>query len=248
MWLGRPLRTVAHMTTTHRTALVTGASQGLGLALAHRLAEQGWALVVDGRNAASLSDATASFDAPRVVPVTGDVTAPAHRRQLAEAADSLGGLDLVVLNAGALGPSPLPLISSTSLEDLRTTFEVNVFAQVGLVQALLPHLRPDATIIAVTSDAAVEGYEGWGAYGASKAALEQVMNVLGAERPDLRVLRVDPGDMRTAMHQAAFPGEDISDRPPPEASVPGLIALATGTQPSGRYQARSVTTTEEVPA
>ena len=227
------------MTTTHRTALVTGASQGLGLALAHRLAEQGWALVVDGRNAARSPMPRASFDAPQVVPVTGDIADPAHRRQLADAAASLGGLDLLVLNAGTLGPSPLPPIASTRLDDLRTTLEVNVVAQVGLLQALLPQLRPGATIIAVTSDAAVEGYEGWGAYGASKAALEQVMHVLGAERPDLRVLRVDPGDMRTAMHQAAFPGEDISDRPPPEASVPGLIALVTGPQPSGRYQARS---------
>jgi NAD(P)-dependent dehydrogenase (short-subunit alcohol dehydrogenase family) len=247
MWLHRSLRTVLSMTTTHRTALVTGASQGLGLALAHRLTEQGWAVVVDGRHAASLTDAAASFSGPQVVPVTGDVADPAHRRQLADAAASLGGVDLLVLNAGTLGPSPLPPIASTSLDELRTTLELNVVAQVGVVQALLPHLRPQATIIAVTSDAAVEGYEGWGAYGASKAALEQAMHVLGAERPDLRVLRVDPGDMRTAMHQAAFPGEDISDRPPPEASVPGIIALVTGSQPSGRYQARALATTEEVP-
>ncbi len=235
------------MTTTNRTALVTGASQGLGLALAHGLAEQGWALVIDGRHAASLNDAAASLSGPQIVPVTGDISDPAHRRQLADAAASLGGLDLVVLNAGTLGPSPLPPIASTRLDDLRATLEVNVVAQVGLLQALLPQLRSGATIIAVTSDAAVEGYEGWGAYGASKAALEQAMHVLSAERPDLRVLRVDPGDMRTAMHQAAFPGEDISDRPLPEESVPSLIALVTGSQPSGRYQARAVATTEEVP-
>jgi NAD(P)-dependent dehydrogenase (short-subunit alcohol dehydrogenase family) len=175
-----------------------------------------------------------------VVPVVGDITDELHRADLALAAQSVGGLDVVVLNAGTLGPSPLPRLSQLRLGDLRTTLEANLVAQLGIVQALLPHLRPGATIVAITSDAAVEPYEGWGAYAAAKAGLEQLAAVLGAERPDLRVLRVDPGDMRTQMHQDAFPGEDIADRPRPEESVPGIRGLIEGGVPSGRYRAADV--------
>ena len=226
------------MTTTAPTAIVTGASRGLGLALARSLAADGWALVVDGRDPSALQEAATSIEG--AVAIAGDISDEPHRDDLATAAASLGGLDLVVLNAGTLGPSPLPPVSRLRLGDLRATLEINLVAQLGVVQALLPHLRPGATIVAVTSDAAVEAYEGWGAYGAAKAGLEHLAAVLGAERPDLRVLRVDPGDMRTRMHQEAFPAEDISDRPEPEDSVPGLRALIAGPQPSGRYRVAEV--------
>jgi NAD(P)-dependent dehydrogenase (short-subunit alcohol dehydrogenase family) len=232
------------MTTTAPTAIVTGASRGLGAALAHSLAEDGWALIVDGRQAAALHDAAGSADG--TIAIAGDISDERHRDDLATAAASLGGLDLVVLNAGTLGPSPLPSLSRLRLGDLRATLEVNLVAQLGVVQAVLPHLRPGATIVAITSDAAVEAYEGWGAYGAAKAGLEQLAAVLAVERPDLRVLRVDPGDMRTQMHQDAFPGEDISDRPEPEASVPGVRALIAGPFPSGRYRASEVPVPLEV--
>lgn len=241
MAVGVVLRTVRGMTTTDPTALITGASRGLGLALAISLAEDRWALVLDARNAADLAAATASLGlATQVIPVAGDITAEVHRADLAVAAHSLGGIDLLVLNAGTLGPSPLPSVARLHLGDLRTTLETNLVAQVGVVQALLPHLRQGATVVAITSDAAVEPYEGWGAYGAAKAGFEQVTAVLGNERPDLRVLRIDPGDMRTRMHQDAFPGEDISDRPLPEDSVPGVRALIEGPYPSGRYQVSDV--------
>jgi len=226
------------MTTTAPTAIVTGASRGLGFALARSLSDDGWALVIDGRDAAALRDAAAHING--AVAIAGDISDEAHRDDLATAGASLGGVDLVVLNAGTLGPSPLPSLTRLRLGDLRATLEVNLVAQVGIVQALLPHLRAGATVIAVTSDAAVEPYEGWGAYGAAKAGFEHLAAVLGAERPDLRVLRVDPGDMRTQMHQDAFPGEDISDRAEPEASVPGLRALIAGPYPSGRYRAAEI--------
>ncbi len=238
---GTAVRTVRDMTTTAPTAVITGASRGLGLALATSLAQDGWALVLDARHAGDLAAASAPLGvATQVIPVVGDITDEAHRADLAVAALSLGGLDLLVLNAGTLGPSHLPSLSRLHLGDLRTTLETNLVAQVGIVQALLPHLRPGATLLAITSDAAVEPYEGWGAYGAAKAGFEQIAAVLGAERPDLRVLRVDPGDMRTQMHQDAFPGEDISDRPLPEDSVPGVRALIERRYPSGRYQVSDV--------
>jgi len=232
------------MTTTAPTAIVTGASRGLGLALARSLAADGWGLVVDARHPSPLKEAISSLD--DAVAITGDISDEPHRDDLATAAATLGGLDLVVLNAGTLGPSPLPPLSRLRLGDLRTTLEVNLVAQLGLVQALLPHLRPGATIVAITSDAAVEPYEGWGAYAAAKAGFEQLAAILGAERPDLRVLRIDPGDMRTQMHQDAFPGEDISDRPVPEDSVPAIRALIAGPYPSGRYRAADVPAPLEV--
>jgi NAD(P)-dependent dehydrogenase (short-subunit alcohol dehydrogenase family) len=235
------------MTTNSPTAAITGASRGLGLALARSLAADGWALLLDGRHVGPLVQAADELGGTEpIVPIAGDIANAAHREDLATAAASLGGLDLLVLNAGTLGPSPLPSIADLLLDDLRVTLEVNLVAQVGVVQALLPHLRPGATIVAVTSDAAVEAYEGWGAYAASKAALEEVANVLGAVRPDLRVLRVDPGEMRTQLDLDAFPGVDISDRALPEASVPGLRQLIEGPFPSGRYRVDAVPAPLEV--
>lgn len=228
------------MADTHpRTALLTGASRGLGLALARRLAADGWTLIVDARDAVALYAAVGDLG-PEVMALPGDVADETHREVLAKAAADVGGLDAVVHNASVLGVSPLPPLVDHPLPALREVLEVNLLAPIRLTQLLVPHLRAGAAVVAVTSDAAVEPYPGWAGYGASKAALEHAFAVLAEERPDLRVLRVDPGDMRTRMHAEAFPDEDISDRPPPEVSVPGIVALLTGDQPSGRYVAREV--------
>ena len=213
--------------------IVTGASRGLGLALARALDERGWRLVVDARGAEALAQATAGLSA--VTAIAGDVADPEHRRALVEAAGD--EVDLIANNASLLGPSPLPALAEYPLEELRRVYEANVIAPLALVQLALPRLTAAAAILDITSDAAVEPYEGWGGYGSSKAALEQLTAILGAEHPGLRVYSVDPGDMRTQMQQDAFPGEDISDRPPPEDSVPGLLALIEGSLPSGRYRA-----------
>lgn len=220
-----------------RVAIVTGGSRGLGMATTRALAERGWRLVVDARGAGDLEAAAASLG-DRVTPVPGDVTDPDHRRRLVDTAAALGGLDLLVNNASVLGPSPQPNLADYPLEILRDVYEVNVIAPLALAQLALPLLRQrQGTVVNVTSDAALESYEGWGGYGSSKAALDQMSNVLAAEEPDVAVYRFDPGDMNTRMHQEAFPGEDISDRPDPEASVPALVALVDGRPPSGRYRA-----------
>ena len=218
------------------TAIVTGASRGLGLALSRALAADGWRLVVDARGAAELERAASELrELGEVVALPGDVRDSWHRRGLLAAA--CGQLDLLVNNASVLGPSPQPKLADYPLAELERVYAANVFAPLALVQLALPELAPGAAILNLTSDAAVEAYPGWGGYGSAKAALEQLSAVLGAERPDLRVYAVDPGDMRTRMHQEAFPGEDISDRPPPERSVPGLLTLIEGELPSGRYRA-----------
>jgi NAD(P)-dependent dehydrogenase (short-subunit alcohol dehydrogenase family) len=223
---------------TTRTALITGASRGLGLALARGLAAEGWALIIDARGAEALEAARAELaETTHVVAIPGDVTDGEHRRALAEAARELGGLDALVNNASILGPSPQPALLDYPLETLEAVYRANTLAPLALIQAVRDELKPEARILNITSDAAVEPYEGWGGYGSSKAALEQLSNILAAENPDLRVYRVDPGDMRTRMQQEAFPGEDISDRPPPEESVPGLLELLNGDLPSGRYEA-----------
>lgn len=227
-----------------RTAIITGASRGLGLALARRLVADGWTVIGDARDAARLRAAFQPLgDAAVAVP--GDITDLSHRDELVAAALERGGIDLVVNNAGGLGPSPLPYLATYPLGALRELFDVNVAAPLGLVQLALGSLTDrGATILNITSDASVEPYEGWGGYGATKAALDQLGRVLAAERPDLRVLTVDPGDMRTEMHQDAYPGEDISDRPlPADTAVPGIVALLASDIPSGRYQA-----TQPVPA
>ncbi len=224
-----------------RTALITGASRGLGLALARRLARDGWALVIDARGAEDLEAARAELaEFTEVIAIPGDVADPEHRRALAVAASEAGGLDALVNNASILGPSPQPPLLDYPLDRLEEVYRTNAISPLALVQAVRDHLKPGARVVNVTSDAAVEPYEGWGGYGSSKAALEQLSAILAAENPGLHVYQVDPGDMRTRMHQEAFPGEDISDRPLPEESVPGLLALLTGDLPSGRYRAQDL--------
>jgi NAD(P)-dependent dehydrogenase (short-subunit alcohol dehydrogenase family) len=223
-------------------ALITGASRGLGLALARALATDGWELIIDARGESDLRAAAEGLgDLATVHAVSGDVADERHRRDLVDTVDALGGgLDLLVHNASLLGPSPQPVLAEYPLDELERVYAANVFAPLRLTQMLLPRMGPDARIVSITSDAAVEPYEGWGGYGSSKAALEQWTRVLAAERPELRIYVVDPGDMRTQMHQDAFPGEDISDRPLPEASIPGLLAVVDGDLPSGRYEARAL--------
>jgi NAD(P)-dependent dehydrogenase (short-subunit alcohol dehydrogenase family) len=226
---------------TSRTALITGASRGLGRALATALSDQGWRLVVDGRDAGRLRAALADSDLVTALP--GDVADPDHRTALAEAVGPR--LDLLVNNASELGPSPLPSLADLRPDDLRHVLDVNVVAPLALVQAVLPALRAArGTVVDISSDAAVEAYAGWGGYGASKAALDQLTAVLAVENPELRIYAVDPGDMATDMHQAAFPGEDISDRPAPETVVPSLLALIDGDLPSGRYRAAELVPVE----
>lgn len=248
-----------------KIALITGASRGLGLALARALAERGWRLIIDARGAEALERARAELAGKtQVLAFPGDVAKDWHRQALIEAARELGGLDVLVNNASVLGPqgvavgvlppsevrgghsgfapnlSPQPNLAEYPLEVLEQVYRVNVLAPLRLIQLALPVLKPGARILNVTSDAGVEAYPGWGGYGSSKAALEQLSHVLAVEHPELRVYWVDPGDMNTQMQQEAFPGEDISDRPPPEASVPGFLELFEGDWPSGRYKAREV--------
>ncbi len=233
------------MTNQTKTALITGASRGLGLALATALAQDGWQLIINARGSAALAQAHHDLEQlTTVTAVSGDISHKAHRQALAVAARAAGGLDLLVNNAGMLGPSPQPTLLDYPLDVLENVFRVNVVAQLGVLQAVANTLKPDARIINITSDAGVEPYAGWGGYGASKAAFEQLSAILAAELaerlPGVRVYWVDPGDMRTQMHQQAFPGEDISDRPLPEESVPGLLALINEDWPNGRYQAQNL--------
>jgi NAD(P)-dependent dehydrogenase (short-subunit alcohol dehydrogenase family) len=224
------------MASTAPTALVTGASRGLGLALARALAARGWRLIIDARGAPALEAVRGEIAAVTdVTAVAGDVVDDRHRTALVHAAD--GRIDALVNNASVLGVSPLPALVDYPIAALDDVLHVNVLAPLALIRSALPALNPGARVVNVTSDAAVEAYEGWGGYGASKAALDQLTRVLAVERPELRVYAFDPGDMNTAMHQAAFPGEDISDRPPPEESVPALLELVEGDLPSGRYRA-----------
>jgi NAD(P)-dependent dehydrogenase (short-subunit alcohol dehydrogenase family) len=213
------------------TAIVTGASRGLGLALARALAARDWRMVIDARD---LPGVPAGLEG-EVIAIEGDVTDAAHRRALVEAAGDR--VDLLVNNASALGPSPLPGLDEYPLAALAHVHHVNVFAPLALVQLVLPLMPPGGRIVNVTSDAAVEPYEGWGGYGSSKASLEQLTRVLAAEHPELGVYAVDPGDMRTRMYQEAFPGEDISDRPEPASVVPAFVRLVSERLPSGRYRA-----------
>ena len=228
----------------HPVAVITGASQGLGLALAKALGEQGWHLVIDARTAAKLS--AADYELAKlttVVSIAGDVVDDDHRAELAEAAANLGGASLLVNNASKLGGSPMPSLAEFPLPELLDTFEVNVLGPIALTQLLLPQLRENAgAVLNISSDAAVEPYAGWGGYGASKAALDHASAILALEEPGLRVWAVDPGDLRTQMHQDAFPGEDISELPLPETVVPALLRLLAERRLSGRYQASDLLT------
>jgi NAD(P)-dependent dehydrogenase (short-subunit alcohol dehydrogenase family) len=224
-----------------QTALITGASRGLGLALARALAQRSWRLVIDARTEAELEDARAELAArTEVVAVAGDIADAWHRGLLVEVAGER--IDLLVNNASALGASPLPPLADYPIAVLEQVLRVNTIAPLALIQLALPHLSDGGRIVNITSDAAVEAYEGWGGYGASKAALEQLSAVLAAERPDLKVYAVDPGDMNTRMNQEANPGEDISGLPSPEQSVPGLLVLVEGDLSSGRYRASELAT------
>jgi NAD(P)-dependent dehydrogenase (short-subunit alcohol dehydrogenase family) len=218
------------------TALITGASRGLGLALARALADRGWRLILDARGAPALEAARRELSAlSEVTALAGDVANDWHRVALVEAAG--GRIDALVNNASILGMSPQPTLANYPVKVLEDVMRVNALAPLALTQVAMPFLPPGARVVNVTSDAAVEAYEGWGGYGSSKAMLEQLTRVLAVERPELNFYAFDPGDMNTALHQAAFPGEDISDRPPPEDSVPALLALLEGDLPSGRYRA-----------
>jgi NAD(P)-dependent dehydrogenase (short-subunit alcohol dehydrogenase family) len=221
-----------------RVALITGGSQGLGLALASGLADRGWALILDARREDRLEPVAAELATrTRVVAIAGDVTDAAHREQLVEAVRKLGRLDLLVNNASTLGESPLPALATIDLDVFRRIYEVNVVAPLALTQQLLSTLvESHGTILNVTSDAGVEAYPEWGGYGSSKAAFEHLSAVVAVEQTGVRVIVADPGDMRTEMHQDAFPGEDISDRPRPEAIVPALVDLIESDQAGGRYR------------
>ena len=223
--------------TAMSTALITGGSRGFGLALAGVLVDAGWDVIADGRDRPSLEDAARRLG-PHLHAVPGDITDPAHRQVLMDRARRLGGLDLLVNNAGTLGPSPLPRLRDVDPEVLVDVVRTNAAAPLALTQAVLPLLGVGGgAVVNVTSDAAVEAYEGWGTYGASKAALEHVSKVLAVEEPGVRIWWFDPGDLRTEMHQAAFPGEDISDRPLPDAVAPALLVLLATRPPSGRIRA-----------
>jgi NAD(P)-dependent dehydrogenase (short-subunit alcohol dehydrogenase family) len=232
--------------TMMKNALITGGSRGLGLALARQLAQKGWGLVIDSRDPNALEQARVELaELTNVIAVPGSVTDEIHRKALAQSADKLGGLDALVNNASFLGPSPQPSLQDYPLEVIEQVYRTNVIAPLALIQLVFSSLKPNACIINVTSDAGVEAYGGWGGYGSSKAALEHLSHILAEESPALRVYWVDPGDMRTQMQQDAFPDEDISDRPLPEESAPGLIALIEGDLPSGRYKARELVASKE---
>jgi NAD(P)-dependent dehydrogenase (short-subunit alcohol dehydrogenase family) len=221
-------------------ALITGASRGLGRATARALAARGWSLVVDARREADLADTVRGL--PHVTAIAGDITSTAHRAALAAAVAQQGRLDVLVNNASSLGPSPLPQLRDYDQAALRHVYETNVLAPLALIQLLaVPLTQASGTVVNLSSDAAVEAYPGWGGYGSSKAALDQITAVLAAEEPGLRCYAFDPGDMRTEMHQLAFPGEDISDRAEPETVVPGLLRLIDERPASGRYRAADLT-------
>jgi NAD(P)-dependent dehydrogenase (short-subunit alcohol dehydrogenase family) len=226
---------------TSPVAIVTGGARGFGRALTVALLERGWTIVVDARRSAELDATASALDSQRLITIAGDVTDPAHRAALVVSAIRAGPLTLLVNNASRLGPSPQPELADYLAADLRAVYNVNVFAPLGLIQAALPALTENTGIIVnLSSDAATEPYPGWGGYGSSKAALDHLSMVLAVENPHVRVYSFDPGDMRTEMHQAAFPGEDISDRPEPESVVPRLLRLLDSRSASGRYRVGDV--------
>jgi NAD(P)-dependent dehydrogenase (short-subunit alcohol dehydrogenase family) len=223
------------------TALITGASAGFGRAVARALAARGWHLILTARGATRLAAVAAELDA---IAIAGDVGDPAHRTELAGLVADLGGLDLVLNNASTLGPSPMPRLDDYPPDQLAAVFRTNVVAPLAILQITATRLRAcDGVAVNISSDAAVTPYQGWGGYGSSKAALDQLTAVFAAEHPELRIYSFDPGDMRTQMHQDAFPGEDISDRPEPETVVPALLRLLDTRPANGRYLAAELQVT-----
>ena len=219
-------------------AIVTGASRGFGRAVTAALLDRGWVVVGDARRADDLKTTAAELDSDRLIALSGDVTDASHREALVAAASGAGALRLLVNNASRLGPSPQPALADYPSGELWAVYQTNLFAPLALIQDTLPTLAENAGVVVnLTSDAAVEPYAGWGGYGSSKAALDQLSAVLAAEAPAVAVYAFDPGDMRTEMHQAAFPGEDISDRAEPESVVPALLRLLDTRPPAGRYRA-----------
>ncbi|MGW6275071.1 SDR family NAD(P)-dependent oxidoreductase [Streptomyces sp. NPDC055060] len=233
-------------------AIITGASKGLGRTLGAALAERGWDLVLDARTAAVLAEAVRepAGHGTRVEGVAGDVTEARHRADLVAAAHRLGGLDLLVNNASALGAEPLVRLDALAVDGLRRALETNVVAPLGLVREALPLLRASGAgaVIDVSSDAAVEAYETWGGYGASKAALDQLSAVLAVEEPGIRVWAVDPGDLDTDLYAAAVPDDDASGRPSPGTVVPAFLRLLDERPASGRYAAPALLSTPSSPA
>ncbi len=223
---------------TMRVAVVTGGSRGLGRAFTISLARRGWHVVIDAREPVQLTQTVAEIGIPHAVTaIPGDVSDPHHRVQLAGMANAVGGVDLLVNNASVLGLSPQPGLADYPLNVLEHVYAVNTLAPLALIQLLLPQLvRRGGRVVNVSSDAAVQPYPGWGGYGSTKAALEQLTAVLAVEHPQLRIYAFDPGDMATDLHQQAFPHENISDRPSPDSVVPALLALAEADLPSGRYR------------
>jgi NAD(P)-dependent dehydrogenase (short-subunit alcohol dehydrogenase family) len=226
-----------------RRAVVTGGSRGLGLALTRALTDRGWHVVIDGRDAEVLATAVAALPHPeRVTAIAGDVSDPTHRATLAAAAGP--SLDLLANNASVLGAVPMPTLADHPLDAFVHALAVNTVAPLHLAQVLLPALRRvsgrvdgsvGGRVINVTSDAAVSAYAHWGAYGATKAALDLLTAVLAEENPGLRWYALDPGDMATDLAAAA--GEDPAGRPAPETVVPSVLRLVDGVLPSGRYTA-----------
>lgn len=230
-----------------QVAIVTGASKGLGRSLAKALAIEGWSLVIDARGIPDLEAASdeirvRAIDGASVVAIAGDIASESHRCELVAAARRLGGLDLLVNNASTLGVSPLPQLAGYPLDALRKVLEVDLVSPVALFADCARMLRhsPDPRLLNITSDASVEHYEGWGGYGLAKAALDHATGTIASENSFIRAWAVDPGDLRTEMHQLAFPGEDISDRPPPDSVVPHLMSLINGELTSGRYRASEI--------
>ena len=223
---------------TKKTALITGASQGFGLNLAEALAAEGWQLLINGRNAERLLQAQKSLaQHTKVIAISGDVRDEIHLLQLRDALLHQGWkLNLVVNNASALGTSPLSNLLEHPVDNLHELYHTNIIAPISLLQKVKSYLLPDAQVINLSSDTGVEAYAGWGAYGSSKAALDHLSAILAQEQPQLHIYALDPGDMRTSMHQAAFPGEDISDRPlPGQIAIPAVLQLIEKQLPSGRY-------------
>ncbi|MEU7138160.1 SDR family oxidoreductase [Nocardia sp. NPDC046473] len=218
------------------TALITGASAGFGLALSRALVQRGWRVIGTARRGERLASASEELGTAFIA-IPGDVTDPAHRALLAEAARNAGQLALIVNNASRLGPSPLVRLADYPLDELELVYRTNVLGPLAIVQFALPLLAPGGSVVNISSDAAIEPYPEWGGYGSSKAALDQLTAILGAEHPELSIYAFDPGDMRTEMHQAAFPGDDISDRPEPDMVVPALLRLLAEKPKNARYAA-----------